>query len=165
MIHAEPAGKNRSQKSWNMVGGIIFVAIAVVFGAEATNYEFGRTVRMGPGFIPLVLSILLGCFGVWIAIADFSNHRPGSDQPVAWRGIVLISVSLLIFGAYVRSMGLVPCVFLCTFLTSLASSRNTVFLALLNAIVLSAVCWFVFKLGLEMSPPTIGPAFGQFQVL
>lgn len=165
MGDAEPTDENRPRKIQNVSAGIIFLVIAVAFGVEATKYEFGRAVRMGPGFIPLLLSFLLACLGLAIAIADFMKHNGvGSDQPAPWRGIVLICVSLGIFGAYGRSLGLVPCVFLCTFLTSFASIRNTAFLALLNAGFLSALCWAVFKLGLEMSLPTIGPAFRRFQV-
>ncbi|MBW9060395.1 tripartite tricarboxylate transporter TctB family protein [Agrobacterium pusense] len=164
MEETEPVVRTESPGAHNIAAGVIFLVIAVAFGLEATNYELGRAVRMGPGFIPLSLSILLGGLGLAIAITDMLRKTGTSGGAVSWRGILLISISLMIFGAYSRSLGLIPCVFLCTLLTSFASVRNTITSALLNAVALTILCWVVFKLGLEMSLPTFGSVFGQFQV-
>ncbi|WP_158873926.1 tripartite tricarboxylate transporter TctB family protein [Antarcticirhabdus aurantiaca] len=160
--HAQ-AHQSRSRR--DVLAGLIFLVIAIAFAWEATHYDMGRTIRMGPGFIPLTLAVLLGVFGAAVAVTGFRNkHDTAEAGPVSWRGIVLVCVSLVIFGAYGRQLGIVPVVFLCVFIVALASVKNTILSALAIAAALSALCWLVFKLGLGMSLPTIGPAFGPFQV-
>ncbi|WP_188848963.1 tripartite tricarboxylate transporter TctB family protein [Aureimonas glaciei] len=144
--------------------GLIFLAIAIAFGWEATNYEMGRAIRMGPGFIPMALAVILGVLGIAVALAGTVQHAEAEAGPVAWRGIVLVCVALVIFGAYGKSLGLVPVVFVCSLITALASTRNTLFGSAAISAALAVLCWLVFKLGLGMSLPTVGPAFGPFQI-
>lgn len=148
----------------DLVAGLIFLTLALAFGWEATNYEMGRAVRMGPGFIPLSLSLMLGALGLAIAFTGLRQHHLEEAGPLPWRGIALLGVALVLFGAFGRDLGLVPVVFLCAFVTALASVRNTLLSALSISVVLSVLCWVVFKLGLGVSLPTIGPVFGPLQV-
>lgn len=155
---------SRFRPSRDLTAGAIFLLIAVAFGWEATNYEMGRAIRMGPGFIPMALAIFLAILGASVAFVGISKHNDAESGPVAWRGILLVCVALVIFGAYARALGLVPVVFLCTVITSLASTRNTVVAALGIAALLAVLCWIVFKVGLGLPLPTIGPVFGPLQV-
>ncbi|WP_102961230.1 tripartite tricarboxylate transporter TctB family protein [Mangrovicella endophytica] len=154
----------QTHRSRDVLAGLIFLAIAIAFGWEATNYELGRALRMGAGFIPLTLSALLGILGAIVVAAGLRREGETEVGPVPWRGILLVSIALILFGAYGRSLGLVPVVFLCSAVTALASARNTVLSALAIAAALSALCWLVFKLGLGVSLPTVGPLFGPLQV-
>jgi putative tricarboxylic transport membrane protein len=148
----------------DMIAGGIFLIIAVVFAWEATSYDMGRLIRMGPGFIPLVLAIMLGALaiGVMLVRSDPDAHEIG--RPIPWRGIALVSFALILFGAYGRVLGLVPVVFLATLVTALASRRNSIFAAIGIAVALSALCYVIFKLGLGVVLPTIGPVFGPFEI-
>jgi hypothetical protein len=161
---SEQALHKQNKMGRDVLAGGIFLAIALAFGIEALSYDMGRTIRMGPGFIPLVLAVLLGLFGVAVAIAGFNKHDTAEVGPVAWRGIALVCASLVVFGAFGRQLGIVPVVFVCVFIVSLASVKNTILSSLGIAAALSVLCWLVFKLGLGMSLPTIGPVFGPLQV-
>lgn len=148
----------------DITAGLIFLALAIAFGWESTNYEMGRAVRMGPGFIPLALALMLGVLGLAVMLTGLNKYGEGEAGPVPWRGIALVGVALILFGAFGRELGLVPVVFLCTFVTALASVRNTLVSALGMSAALAAVCWVVFKLGLGISLATIGPVFGPLQI-
>ncbi|WAJ26936.1 tripartite tricarboxylate transporter TctB family protein [Antarcticirhabdus aurantiaca] len=161
---SEQALHKQNKMGRDVMAGAIFLVIALAFGAQALSYDMGRTIRMGPGFIPLTLAVLLGIFGIAVAVAGFRKHDTAEVGPVAWRGIFLVCVSLVIFGAYGRQLGLVPVVFICVFIVAMASVKNTVVSALAIAAALAVMCWLVFKVGLGMSLHTIGPAFGPFQV-
>lgn len=156
--------RTRPRPPRDVIAGAIFLLIAAAFGWEATSYEMGQAIRMGPGFIPMSLAVLLAVLGATVAFVGMGKHDDAQAGPVAWRGIILVCVALVIFGAYARTLGLVPVVFLCALITSLASTRNTVVAALAIAVALAALCWAVFKLGLGLPLPTIGPAFGPFQI-
>lgn len=161
-ITERPEAEPRSRQ--DVAVGLIFIAIAIAFGSEATSYEMGRAIRMGPGFIPMALAVILGALGVAVALAGTVKHAEAEAGPVSWRGIVLVCVALVIFGAYGKSLGLVPVVFVCSLITALASTRNTVLGAVGISAALALLCWIVFKLGLGMSLPTIGPVFGPLQI-
>ncbi|GLK82852.1 tripartite tricarboxylate transporter TctB family protein [Ancylobacter defluvii] len=148
----------------DITAGLIFLALAIAFGWESTNYEMGRPVRMGPGFIPLALALMLGALGLAVMLTGLNKHGEGDSGPVPWRGIALVGVALVLFGAFGRELGLVPVVFLCSFVTALASVRNTLSSALGISAALAVVCWVVFKLGLGISLSTIGPVFGPLQI-
>ncbi len=118
---------------------------------------------MGPGFAPLTLSILLGVLGVGIALF---GRGSGAEEAgaIPWRGIVLVCAALVLFGTYCCDLGLLPVVFLCAFMTALASSRNSVLSAVWIAAALALLCWLVFKVGLGLTLPLVGPVFGPLQV-
>jgi hypothetical protein len=147
----------------DVILGAIFVAVAAIFGWEATSYEMGQLVAMGPGFVPLSLSIILGTLGIAVAVFG-RNEGVDVSSSVPWRGVALVCVSLVLFGAYVRELGLLPTVFVCAFLTALASPQNSIFSAGSIAGALALLCWLVFKIGLGITLPLIGPIFGSFQV-
>ncbi len=157
-----PPPKRDSSRT-DLFAGAIFIAIAVVFGWNATGYEMGRLIAMGPGFVPLALSIMLG--GLGVALTVFGREEEAdATGPVPWRGMILACASLVLFGAYCREIGLLPAVFVCSFLTALASRQNSIVSAIWIAGALSLLCWLVFKIGLGLTLPLIGPAFGPYQV-
>lgn len=143
----------------NLITGLIFLAIAAGFAAEALNYPLGSPIRMGPGFIPLVLAAILGLLGLLIVVPALKEDERIEPAPIPWVGGALVMVSLVLFGLFARSLGLVPIVFICTALTAMASRNNTIVSALVMAAIMSVTCWLIFKLGLGVTLPTFGPLF------
>ncbi|MBB3951691.1 tripartite tricarboxylate transporter TctB family protein [Aureimonas jatrophae] len=144
----------------NVVAGLIFVAIAAAFGWEASHYDMGRAIRMGPGFIPMTLAILLAILGLLVLMAGLrAPDHAESSGPVAWKGVVLVCAALLVFGRFGGQLGLVPTVLVCTFAVAMASVRNTLLSAAAIAVVMALLCWLIFKVGLGITLPTFGPLF------
>ncbi|WP_245415116.1 tripartite tricarboxylate transporter TctB family protein [Aureimonas flava] len=141
----------------DLLAGLIFIALAAGFGWEASNYDMGRAIRMGPGFIPMTLAILLALFGVLVILAGMKKNEQVEKTPIPWKGIVLILSALAIFGEFGAALGLVPVVFLGTAIVALASARNSILSSLTIAVSMSALCWLVFKVGLGITLPTFGP--------
>ncbi|WP_182087308.1 tripartite tricarboxylate transporter TctB family protein [Aureimonas sp. ME7] len=152
-MHASEGVKSRR----DLLAGLIFVLIALAFGWEATNYELGRAVRMGPGFIPLTLAIILAILGILVIIAGFRKDETVERTPIPWKGIALILLALAIFGEFGAALGLVPVVFVGTAIVAFASAKNSAASSLLIALSMSALCWLVFKIGLGITLPTFGP--------
>jgi putative tricarboxylic transport membrane protein len=50
-------------------------------------------------------------------------------------------------------------VVVCTFMVALASAKNSPLAALAIALSLAALCWLIFKVGLNVSLPTFGTLF------
>lgn len=147
-------------KSWrDVAAGSIFLVIGAAFAVGAMNYQLGTPLRMGPGFMPLLLAVLLVALGLVVIVTGMNKTQAAQSDPVAWRGIGLVVASLAVFGLFARPLGLMPIVFLCTFLTALASRSNTVLSASAIALAMSALCYLIFKTGLGIALPTFGPLF------
>ena len=143
----------------DLFAGLIFVATAAGFALEASNYDMGRAVRMGPGFIPMTLAVLLAILGVVVSVTGLRKHERIEPSPVPWTGIALVVLALVIFGEFGALLGLVPVVFVGTAIVAMASARNTILSALAIAACMSALCWLVFKIGLGITLPSFGPLF------
>lgn len=144
----------------NVIAGGIFIAIAALFVVQGSIYDFGTALQMGPGFFPIVLAVILSIFGLLILIDGLRKPPEIVDGAVPWRGIILICLALAVFGAGARALGLVPVVLVCTFMTALASRKNSLLSAAATSLVMAALCYLIFKVGLAVSLPTFGAAFG-----
>ena len=139
------------------LAGLIFVAFGLIFAIGATTYEIGSTLRMGPGYLPLVLGGLLVALGGVIVAKGFVDAEGGSIGTVPWRALGLILGAIAFFGVAVRGLGLVPTVFIATFMSAFASHRTGVVSALVIAAGLTALCVLVFVVALSLRLPLVGP--------
>jgi Tripartite tricarboxylate transporter TctB family len=141
----------------DVLAGVIFVVFGLGFGFGATAYDIGDPVRMGPGFFPLVVGILLAILGVLIAATRSAEADLEAITAPPWRAVGLILGSLLFFGLTVRGLGLVPSTFVTALLASLASRETRLPMALLLAAALTVVSVAIFVVGLSVRMPLIGP--------
>lgn len=144
----------------DVFAGLIFLVIAIVFGFEGWRYGLGEGAQAGPGFFPVILSVMTGVFGALTIFLGIRNREHETPEPVSWRAIVLICASLALFAAAARILGLVPIVFVCTILAALASTRNSILAAVIIGVAMSALCYLIFAVGLSISLPTFGTVFG-----
>lgn len=145
----------------DIAAGAIFVAFGAYFAIEALRYETGTALRMGPGFMPLLLGSVLAVLGMAVAIAGF---RKGEDAPSlrpSWRAIVLITAVILFFGTTLRGLGFVPVVVISTFFTAMASRLNSPLFSAALAVGMTVLCTLIFVIGLGLQVPLVGPWLGQ----
>ena len=142
-----------------IVSGAIFVAIGALFLIGTRELEIGTAFRMGPGYFPLVLAILLILLGLGIAATGIGKTTE-PQAAVSWRGIVLILAAPVIFGLTVRGMGLAPSIAMAVFITAFASRRTSIILAIAMSAALTAFCVAVFSYGLGLPLRVVGPWLG-----
>jgi Tripartite tricarboxylate transporter TctB family len=136
--------------------GLIFIAIGLLFGLGSTGLAIGTSLRMGPGYFPLVLAGFLVALGLAI-VAYGSGHTASGRVVVPWRGLVLILAAPVVFGLTVRGLGLVPAILLVVLISAFASRRMSVPLALALSLGLTVFCVLVFSLGLGLPLRLFGP--------
>jgi Tripartite tricarboxylate transporter TctB family len=144
----------------DILSGLIFVGFGIAFGAASLGYNLGTALRMGPGFFPLVLAVVLAAFGIAIAIKGLRSSSAEAIGAVPWRGILLLTAALLFFGATIRGLGLAPTLFVTVFLTALASRRNGPLTALALAAGMTLLCVLIFSYGLGVAVPVLGTWLG-----
>jgi hypothetical protein len=127
---------------------IVFAGLAYYF---AGDLPMGRAVRMGPGYLPTVLSWLLGGLGVLVALRAVTVDGPRLEG-WAWRPVLALTVSLLVFAGLLQRAGLVAAIFAAVAVASFAAPKPRPLPVLLLAAVLAAGCSLLFKqvLGLPL---------------
>ena len=86
--------------------GLMFIAFGIGFLIVAQNYAMGTAVRMGPAYFPTVLGGLLALIGLAIFIESFV--ATGEKVPrIVFRPMTLIVLSIVLFGALLKPLGLI----------------------------------------------------------
>jgi len=137
--------------------GVLFVALGIFAITVGNNYTLGTAARMGPGYFPRILGILLILLGAIIALQGV--RVPGEAVPKwHWRPTLVVLGSVVIFGLVVDKIGMaIGTVFLIVG-ASAASHEFRPKEAIIAGILLSALACGVFIVGLGVQLP-IWPAF------
>jgi hypothetical protein len=139
--------------------GLIYVFFGATAILVARDYGMGTAVKMGPAYFPTILGGLLVGIGVISVIRSFII--PGAPiAAFAFKGLILVSVSALVFGFLVRRAGLAVALPLLVIISAYASTRFRWRPTLLIAAGLTVFCALVFLKGLGIPLPIIGPWFG-----
>jgi hypothetical protein len=136
--------------------GILFILVGLIFGAKSLEMEIGTSLRMGPGYFPLVLSGLLILLGGIIVASSFRSVAEEMSAH-AWRGMLFILPAPIFFGLTVRGLGFVPSIFLTTLIAALASLKMKLPSALLLAVAVTVFCTLVFSYALGLPFRRFGP--------
>lgn len=132
----------------DIAGGLCMICIGVFAAWYAQRYPIGELRRMGPGFFPVALGLLLAVLGVAVAVPAF--FRSGTPFRFEARGFCWIMLAVLIFAFGLVKLGLVVSTVASVIAASMASDvswRTRITLALAVAVV----TWAVFSLGLDMA--------------
>ena len=148
--------KIQNRRDFN--AGIMFIVIGLLFGIYSLDYSLGSATRMGPGYFPLLLAIIMGVLGLMVLVMSFAKadaqEPPGSTD---WRGIGLILISVLLFGLLLPYAGFLIAVLALVFVSATASHESKRKETVLLAIGLVLLGIGVFGWGLELQFPILPP--------
>ena len=140
----------------DLVAGIGLMAVAAFFGWQTVGLEIGTSLRMGPGYFPMILSGLLFLLGLLVTIKSFGRTGDPVGQ-IAWRGILFILPAPVFFGLTVRGLGFVPALFVTTLIAAQASVKMRPVPALVLAVAVTVVSTLIFSYGLGLPFRRFGP--------
>ncbi|MEG0921480.1 MAG: tripartite tricarboxylate transporter TctB family protein [Comamonas sp.] len=151
--------KLKSQKDfW---AGIMYMTVGIAFAVGAKNYTIGTGARMGPGYFPMILGILLALIGAGVAFKGLTNG-PKDGDPIgkwAWKQVFFILASNFAFGILlvgipswgIPAMGLIVAIYAMVFIASLAGNEfhaKSVFV-LATVLAIGSYTAFVWALNLQ----------------
>lgn len=140
----------------DLIAGLFLMAAGAFFGWQALGLELGTSLRMGPGYFPLVLSVLLVVIGLVVLLKAFGREGEPFGQ-IAWRGALFILPAPVFFGLTVRGLGFVPALFVTTLIASQASVRMRPLPALVLSVAVTILATLVFSYGLGLPFRRFGP--------
>ena len=156
----------KSQKDF--FSGLVFMVVGVAFAWGATNYKLGDAARMGPGYFPFMLGILLAIFGVIVTFKATLVETVDGDKvgSWAWRPLFFIIAANLLFGLMLGglpaikfpSFGLIVAIYALTIVAALAGDEFRFKEVVVLATFLAILSYVAFIWGLKLQFPA-WPAF------
>ena len=158
--------KIKSQKDfWS---GLMFMAAGVAFAWGATNYTIGEGARMGPGYFPLMLGILLTLIGLFVTFESLVVETEDGEKVggFAWKPLSFIIGANIVFGILlgglpklgIPAMGLIVAIYALTFIAALAGDAFKAREVALLATVLAIGSYLAFIVLLKLQFP-VWPTF------
>ena len=148
----------KSQKDF--FAGIAFAAVGAAFAAGATTYTIGEGARMGPGYFPLVLGLLLAALGAFVLFEAVVVETEDGD-PIgawAWRPLGFVIAANLLFGVLLGglpsiglpAMGMILAIYGLTIVSALASNEFNLKEVLILGTVLAIGSYLAFIVLLKL---------------
>lgn len=139
--------------------GALFLGFGAFFAGEGAQYTFGSAGRMGPGYFPTMLGMVLMLLGLLVALGGMSRDATRETvERFSWSTLLLILGPIVLFGLLLGTLGLVPCLLMLVGISSYASHEFSWKSTLANAAFLIALCLVVFVHALGLQFP-LWPAF------
>lgn len=156
---SEQSGSGRQSSYRNVVFALLFVSISAVMGIHAfTSMDVGTLEEMGPGFFPVMLSVILAFLATLVGFTSLPADAPVL-RVLKPKPLILVVAAPLIFAVSIRSLGLVLAVFITTLIVSFASRYATVKQSLLLAAGFTVFCVVLFGYLLNLPIPFWGDLF------
>jgi hypothetical protein len=156
----------KSQKDF--FSGLMFMGVGMAFAWGASTYTIGNGARMGPGYFPLVLGVLLAILGIAITFTALVVETEDGDKvgKFAWKPLFFIIAANLVFGASIgglpliglKPLGLIVGIYLLTYIASHAGEEHNFKEVAVLATILAALSYVAFIVLLKLQFP-VWPAY------
>ena len=134
---------------WAGVATILFAVSALYISAD---YGLGRAGRIGAGYVPLVVGLLLLGLGALLVVRS-GRSREAVETDIAWRPLLLVVGGILTFALLLDRAGLMVAIIATVVVAGPAAYGNTILSLLVSGVILSAFSWSLFVYFLKISIP------------
>jgi putative tricarboxylic transport membrane protein len=141
-----------SQDFWS---GLAFIAFGAATAILSTSYPLGVASRMGPGYFPMLLGVLLAGIGVAVALRSVTSAAGGNIGRIDVWLMLRLLLSLVTFGVLLYPVGLLGAAFVTILVAAWAGPEFRILEGIVSAVVLSVMSWLVFVLGLKQTIPVL----------
>jgi hypothetical protein len=149
--------KIRNQRDFG--AGIMFIVVGIFFAVIASQYRMGTAAKMGPGYFPFWLGVLMAVIGLIVLLSSLSKKSIEEKMPKWDFKIVLwITGSVVLYGLLLPTMGFIVAIFALVFVSASVSHDFGWKGTALNAVFLVGFTYLAFVKGLGLSFPLF-PAF------
>lgn len=152
----------------DFVTGLLFMVVGIGFAVGAQNYNMGSAARMGPGYFPTMLGVLLAIIGGLLTLKSLGGQENPSGRIGSWalKPMLFIIAANLLFGVLLGGlssvglppMGLIAAIFALTIVACRAGSEFRWKEAVILAGILAAGSYILFVVLLKL-PFLVWPAF------
>jgi Tripartite tricarboxylate transporter TctB family len=149
--HSVPPSPHGMQ---DVAAGLFLVFVAAIGLWQASSLPMGTLRAVGPGLLPMSLSVMLGALGV--AIAGMGYLKPGQAlERWSLRGLLFVLGSIILFALTIRTLGLIVAGPLTMLVAGAADPQTNWKHTLIFSIILTGFCILLFKVALRLPIPVI----------
>jgi len=139
----------------------MYMVIGLFFTIVATQYPMGTAAKMGPGYFPFCLGILMTVLGLIVLIKSMGAKATIESIPkFNWKIIAQITGSVVLYALLLPRMGFLVAIVVLVLVSASASKEFTWKGSLINAAFLVTFTYSVFVVGLKLQFPLL-PVFLQ----
>lgn len=136
--------------SKDFLSGVMFIAFGLAALYFGRNLAAGTTVRMGPGYVPHMLSYIMLVLGAIIAV--IALYTGGERvEALKWRPITMVTIGIVAFALLFERTGMFPALVALVLIASWGGDEFKLWEVIANIVVLAVMCIIVFKVGLGMN--------------
>jgi hypothetical protein len=138
----------------DLIGGGLMVLLGagvVIYGLMTMS--MGTLQRMGPGFFPISVGVLLAIVGAGIFVPALL--REGAIEEINWRPLIAVPAGLAIFALGFPFFGLVVAIFALVAVATFGQDRVHPVSIAATAAFLSLLCFAIFNVGLGQAIPML----------
>ena len=136
--------------SKDFLSGVMFIAFGLTALWFGRNLATGTTVRMGPGYVPHMLSYIMLVLGFIIAVLALIYGGEPAEAP-KWKPITMVTIGIVVFALLFETTGMFPALVALILIASWGGDEFKLWEVIGNIIVLTILCILVFKVGLSMN--------------
>lgn len=140
---------NNPKDFWS---GLLFIFCGLLFMLVALNYKVGTAARMGPGYFPAMLGMLLVLIGGIIFFRSLVTKGEQISQ-ISLRPLIFITLSLLFFAYFLRPLGFILALGMMIIISAFAGLKFHFREVLLLCLLLIILSVLVFAKGLGLPFP------------
>jgi hypothetical protein len=142
----------------DLISGVFWLSLGVLFSVWSTSYQIGSLAQPGPGFLPLVLGILLICFSLILVVRGLRAYRSretGSAvfQPGTWKRITYTLTVLVFATSLFETAGYLLTIFLFIFFLMLWTEWRNLKKIITTAFLTTLAVYLIFVLLLKQQLP------------
>ncbi|PDS35036.1 hypothetical protein CO665_27140 [Rhizobium anhuiense] len=145
----------------NVAASGALLAVGIGFGISSVfTMDVGSALRMGPGYFPLILSIVITVIGIAIGTKALRDTEVFHPQIAPLRALFAIIIAPILFGLTVRGLGFVPAVAITSLSAATAATGQKPLVVVAIMLGITVFCLGVFYYGLGLPVRLIGPWLG-----
>jgi len=139
--------------------GLMFMAFGAFFAGFGAQLEIGVASKMGPGYFPMALGVIVILLGMIISLGSLSaGTNADRVEKFSLPTLLLIIGSIVLFGLLLKPLGLILSLLILIAASSFASHEFSWKATLINATVLILISLVMFVWGINLQFP-IWPSF------
>ena len=138
--------------------GLAFLAFGAFTVYQSGAYPLGTAARMGPGYFPTALGLILAGVGLVTLVRSVASAAGGQAGAIDVWLVARLLAAIAAFGLLLNPMGFFVAAFVAVMLAAWAGPEFRLGEALILAAGLTVGSWLLFIKGLKQTMPVL-PAF------
>lgn len=139
----------------------MFITVGAFFSILGRSYQMGTPAKMGSGYFPFWLGVLMALLGIYILLGSIKAVEGKEQEGLGkwdWKSVLWVTGSVLVFAIALPYAGLILSLVALVFISSMASHEFHWKGTIVNTIILNFLAYFAFVWGLKLQFP-VWPSF------